>query len=177
MRRRFFSNKTGEKIDLSKNYFVIEALEDRLTAKLSANACEYCIDDGTWITLPPNTNTVYINSGQTLSFRSNLVSESDEKNGIGTFIISKTCNIKGNIMSLLHGDDFEEQNDLTNKNYAFHRLFNNCTNIVDASELILPATTLSIGCYCYMFYGCSNLKNTPQLPATTLAPFCYAKMF
>ena len=28
MRRHFFNNKIGEKIDLSKPYFAIEALED-----------------------------------------------------------------------------------------------------------------------------------------------------
>ena len=171
MRRRFFSN---EKIDLSKNYLNIEALEDELTVSLSINECEYCVDNGSWIKLVPNTNTISINKGQTLYFRDNLTPTS---NGIGTFTISKKCNLKGNIMSLLYGDNFEGKTDLTRKRFAFCELFRECTNIVDASELILPATTLAYGCYQYMFKGCSSLITAPELPATTLANSCYTYMF
>ena len=175
MRRRFFSNKTVEKIDLSKNYFKIEALEDGLTSKLTINTCEYCIDDGSWIKLPPSENTIPINKGQILSFRGNLQSSISSR--VGTFTISKKCNLKGNIMSLLHKDDFEEQTDLVGKSYAFSELFYNCTNIVDASELILPATTLADGCYSEMFDGCTSLVTAPALPAITLDDDCYSDMF
>ena len=175
MRRRFFSNKTGEKIDLLNNYFAIEALEDGLTAKLSTNACEYRIDDGSWNTLSTDTNTSSINKGQTLSFRGNLTPASNQ--GIGTFTISRKCNLKGNIMSLLYGDDFIDETDLTGYDYAFYYLFNNCTNIVDASELELPATTLASYCYYYMFFNCTGLTIAPELPATTLTYDCYYAMF
>ena len=160
---------------LSSNYFTIEALEDGLTAKLSTNACEYCVDGGTWNTLTKATNTVSINKGQTLSFRGNLTPNLSY--GIGTFTISKKCNVKGNIMSLLYGDDFTYKTDLTGKDYAFYRLFYNCTKIVDTSELILPATTLASRCYYYMFGNCTGLTTAPELPATTLARECYQSMF
>lgn len=175
MRRHFFNNKIGEKIDLSKPYFAIEALEDGLTVKLSINACEYCIDNGEWKTLARATNTMIINNGQTLSFRGNLTPTSSM--GIGTFTISKKCNVKGNVMSLLYKDEFEEQTDLTGKNYAVCKLFYKCTNIVNASELILPATTLADNCYEHMFDYCTSLVTTPALPATTLAKECYDHMF
>ena len=48
MRRRFLSSVksiSGEG-DYQSDYFTIEALEDGLTANLSINACEYCIDGG-----------------------------------------------------------------------------------------------------------------------------------
>ena len=160
---------------LNSNYFAIEALEDGLTAKLSTNACEYRVDDGEWNTLAKATNTVSINKGQILSFRGNLTPTSS--NGIGTFTISKKCNVKGNVMSLLYGDDFIGKTDLTDKNYAFYNLFYNCSNIVDASELILPATTLAKHCYYYMFKGCTSLTTAPELPATTLEYSCYNYMF
>lgn len=156
-------------------YLTIEALEDGLTAQLSTNACEYRVDNGDWTSLTANTNTVSINTGQTLSFKGNLTPSSTR--GIGTFTISKKCNVKGNIMSLLYGDDFIDKIDLTDKDWAFYRLFYNCTNLVDASELILPATTLAPSCYNGMFSGCSNLTTAPELPATTLAPSCYSDMF
>ena len=48
-------------LDMS-DYLTIEALEDGLTAKLSVNACEYCVDgDGNWKTLTADTATESIN--------------------------------------------------------------------------------------------------------------------
>ena len=155
-------------------YFCIEALEDGLQAKLSVNACEYSLDRNTWNNLSAATNTPAVNTGDKIYFRGNLTPTSS--NGIGTFTISKKCNVKGNIMSLLYGDDFEEQNDLTGKNYTFYKLFYNCTKIADASELVLPATKLASNCYYYMFRDCTSLVTSPALPATTLKTSCYSYM-
>jgi hypothetical protein len=177
MRRRFLNNikSISSSNDYHSEYFTIEALEDGLTASLSTNACEYRIDNGSWNNLSANTNTPSINKGQTLSFRGNLTPTSS--NGIGTFTISKKCNLKGNIMSLLYGDDFIDKTDLTGKDYAFHNLFVDCKTIVDASKLILPATTLADYCYQRMFIYCTSLTAAPALPATTLARYCYRAMF
>ena len=168
-------------IDYSKEYLTFEALEDGLTAKLSVNACEYCVDNGDWTTLAANTETITINTGQTLSFRGNLIPVIDDITdtyGIGTFTISKKCNLKGNIMSLLYGNDFIDKTELTGKNYTFFGLFYNCVNIVDAYNLILPATILADHCYSSMFSGCTSLTKAPYiLPATTLATYCYTYMF
>ena len=178
MRRRFLNNinkSISGGVDYCQEYFTIEALEDDLTAMLSRNACEYRIDDGSWKSLSANRKTSRINKGQTLSFRGNLTPKPHF--GIGTFTISKKCNIKGNIMSMLYGDDFIGQNDLSGKTYAFYDLFKNCTNIVDAYGLILPTTAVEKYCYEYMFYNCTSLTTAPELPATTLALQCYERMF
>jgi len=63
------------------------------------------------------------------------------------------------------------------RQYAFQYLFYNCTAITDASELLLPATTLADYCYGDMFHGCTSLTAVPELPATTLASRCYYYMF
>ena len=171
-RRISFNINNGD----TSNYMTILALEDGLTAKLSNNACQYCIDgDGNWIDLPSGTTTQSINQGQTLSFKGNLIPNSSI--GIGTFTISKKCNLEGNCMSLLFGDDVVNNNSLYGKNYAFYRLFSGCTTIIQVSEVFLPATTLAIECYNQMFYGCRGLTSAPELPATTLAVYCYQYMF
>lgn len=158
------------------NYLTIVALEDGLTAQLSVNACEYCVDgDGNWKTLSAATNTETINTGQTLSFRGNLTPNSSS--GIGTFTISKSCNLEGNCMSMLFGDDAASNLSLSGKYYAFRYLFNNCTTIKSVSSGFLPATTLENRCYLYMFWNCTNLTTTPELPATTLVNGCYIGMF
>ena len=158
------------------NYLTIVALEDGLTAKLSRNACEYCVDgDENWKSLPAATNTETINKGHTLSFRGNLTPSSS--NGIGTFTISRYCNLEGNCMSMLFGDDATNNFSLNGKNYAFYRLFENCTTIKSVSSGFLPAMTLVDSCYSLMFKGCTSLTTAPSLLATTLAGFCYASMF
>ena len=81
------------------------------------------------------------------------------------------------VMSLLYGDDFDGQISLSGKNYVFCRLFYNCKNVISASNLILPVTTLADKCYRFMFDSCTNLTKAPKLPATTLANGCYYRMF
>ena len=63
------------------------------------------------------------------------------------------------------------------KKYTFSKLFYEDRYIKDASNLILPATTLGPNCYRGMFYGCTSLTTAPELPATTLADYCYQNMF
>ena len=101
-----------------------------------------------------------------------------KENGIGTFIISgSNFKVQGNVMSLLYGENFRDKTDLTGKDYAFKKLFSGCTTLVDASELTLPATTLAVSGYSYMFADCTKLTSAPELPATTLASDCYSHMF
>ena len=115
--------KNEEKFN-TDNHLTIEALEDGLTVSLSRNACEYCVDgDYNWKSLAAGTATESINTGQTLSFRGNLTP--NISNGIGTFTISKKCNLKGNCMSMLFGDDAADNFSLEGKNYAFYHLFYN----------------------------------------------------
>jgi hypothetical protein len=162
--------------DMRDNYLTIEALEDGLTASLSVNACEYCVDgDDNWKALDADTATEVINAGQTLSFRGVLTPES--YSSIGTFTISKKCNLKGNCMSMLFGDNAANNYSLSGKNSAFYQLFYNCTNIVNVSPNFLPATTLADSCYSSMFSGCTSLTTAPELPATTLTSYCYSSMF
>ena len=174
--RRRMLDISGESLINMDNYLTIEAIEDGLTASLSLNTCEYCVDgDGNWKTLSAGTTTERINSGQTLSFRSN--SQPIKSKGIGTFTINKKCNLKGNCMSTLFGDNAADNYSLSGNNYAFYKLFYNCSNIVNVSSNFLPATTLITYCYTNMFYGCTNLTTAPKLPATSLAISCYQGMF
>ena len=156
------------------NYLTIEALEDGVTI-LFTNDIEYGIDGCGWVYLPKNTYTPSFKSGQLISFRGNLTPEI--YSGIGTFTISKKCNLKGNCMSLLFGDNAADKFSLSGKDYSFCTLFEGCTTIISVSDDFLPATTLARLCYYRMFYGCTSLTTAPELPATTLASACYQVMF
>lgn len=166
----------GSAVDYSKEYFTIEALEDGLTVQLSQNTSEYRIDNGEWNSLTANTTTPSINSGQKISFKITNPTISSS-NGIGIFTVNKAFNVEGNIMSLLYENNFSDKTDLTSKDYAFYKLFYNCTTLQNAENLILPATILANYCYSYMFRDCTSLTTVPELPATTLTNYCYSGMF
>ena len=88
-----------------------------------------------------------------------------------------TCKVYGNIMSLVDETGYETATMLPNENYVFYSLFSGNTTLTDASQLLLPATTLTNFCYYGMFQGCSGLTAAPALPATQLAQACYSYMF
>lgn len=86
--------------------------------------------------------------------------------------------VNGNIMSLIDSTGYTELMELdADNNSAFAGLFSGCTGLVDAGNLILPATALSVSCYIRMFQGCSGLVVAPRLPATALTSNCYERMF
>ena len=174
MRRRFTIHKGFTETFDFNNYLTIEALEDNLTVAFT-NDIEYGIDGKGWLKLKALSKSQSINTGQTLSFRGEFTPSSS--NGIGTFTISKKCNLKGNCMSMIFGDNAANNYSLSGKNWAFYKLFYNCSNIVNVDSNFLPATTLASNCYGSMFSSCTNLTTAPELPATTLTSNCYDSMF
>jgi len=107
--------------------------------------------------------------------------EDDYGDYVGSFFSSCEFDVEGNVMSLLYDDGFKGE-DILEYNGQFAYLFHdydgekNC-QVVNAKNLVLPATTLSNNCYKNMFRGCTSLATAPQLPATTLAQGCYGGMF
>ena len=93
-----------------------------------------------------------------------------------TFGGTADMKVYGNIMSLLSPTGFADNKTLT-ANGTFGQLFFSYTNLKDASNLFLPAETLTSNCYAFMFSSCSNLTTAPALPAETLTEACYYEMF
>ena len=155
----------------------------------------YSLDNGeTWTTTANQNNksehlviNVNVNEGDKVLWKGTAIQtgyyDDDYSDDVGSFF-SSDCrfDVQGNPMSLLYGDDFIGQTDLTGKDYTFCRLFsdydeeNECL-VVNAKNLSLPATTLTERCYNEMFYGCTSLTTAPELPATILASSCYQSMF
>lgn len=158
------------------NYMTIRALESGLVVSVDTTYDEpfyYCIhSEGEWKILNRRSSTPSIDAGDAISFKSNR--EPNQSEGIGTFVITKTCSLEGNCMSLLYGDDVVEK---PMKPYGFYSLFRYNAMIRSVSEDFLPATTLATNCYRYIFSDCSSLTNAPKLPSMDLQPYCYYGMF
>lgn len=188
------------KRDYSKEYLTIEAVDNNAfvqfilytTPGMSVSKdIQYSKDKSSWTTVSfgntsgGNIPGVEINKGEKLYLRGDNLTYSDysdEDNNqdyhCNITITGDNSNAKlyGNIMSLLYADNFANQTTLHNR-CAFRSLFGSSKALTDASNLILPATTLSEECYCAMLSYCSSLTAIPKLPATTLAPRCYSSMF
>ena len=173
-----WNSKYYEIIDYTEQYFTIENnSESILSISLKKGSSTQTLtyrqpNSDEWL----SSLSVNVDIGKKIQLKGNYTISTSY--GIGTFKINGgNFSVKGNIMSLVFGDNFSDKVDLTSKNYVFRNLLQNCTSLVDASDLVLPATTLANSCYYYMFYGCTSLKTAPELPATTLANNCYYYMF
>ena len=138
----------------------------------NSNVISYSTDGGeTWT----QGDTVSVNNGDKVMWKGTMTPASLQ--GIGNFSSTAEFDVQGNATSLLFGDNYKGQTDLTGKNYAFYRLFYQNTKVINAENLSLSATTLAARCYSQMFNGCTSLTTTPELPAETLADYCYNAMF
>ena len=128
----------------------------------SKNGGDWIKDDGARFTL---------NKGETVSFRANM-----SKVDANFFSCYGKCYVYGNVMSLLHAEDYATNYSMSDE--AFYRLFEDKDiDIHPEKDLVLPATTLTKRCYYRMFANQDGLTKAPKLPATTLADGCYGSMF
>ena len=175
------------------------------TFTFNGNDIDYSLDSGaTWTTLSNGNATPTITAGSSILWKAGGLTPTSGS-GIGTFSSTANFTAAGNVMSLLYGDNFENQTSLSGKDYALRNLFAGCTTLTNIDNMSLPARTLSTSCYrgmfsgctsltsvvnlvlsattlaenCYnrMFYSCTSLTTAPELPATTLAENCYDSMF
>lgn len=149
-----------------------------LTVKFG-NTYEYSKDNVTWTSATSSTS-ISATKGEMVFFRASGLTASSSK-GIGSFTISNgDYNVGGNIMSMVYGADFKGKTEIT-QTYQFYKLFDSGSStggrIVDARGLALPATTLTDGCYGYVFQDQNKLTYPPALPAMVLAYECYRGMF
>ena len=137
----------------------------------------YKINDGWWNLLVSNPSgaTFNVNAGDYVSFKGNydINTTSDIPSFCGT---TATFNACGNIMSLIYGDNFEGVLTM-GQGKQFDDLFFRCNTLINAKDLLMPATTLSYSCYQGTFRYCSSLITAPELPATNLTELCYNGMF
>lgn len=152
--------------------------------KVDNSVIYYSLDCGaSWTALARNVQSPTIQAGKKIMFKGSCtpfyyyVEGAEAIIGIGVFSSTGRFDAEGNIMSLLYGDNFNGQTDLTGKNFTFYDLFSNCTGLISAENLVLPATTLAENCYEGMFRNCSSMTAAPKLPATSLTKSCYSGMF
>ena len=144
--------------DFSKQYLTIVSLGDgnyitwqHGTSSL-IRTISVSLDNGqTWTTVESTEQGAFLGNlekDQKMLIKGNNTSYGSNLSGLYVkFNCTKDINIEGNIMSLIYGDDFVGQTILDSNGYTFANLFKECTNLISAENLILPATTLATNCY------------------------------
>ena len=171
--------------DYSTQYLTFEVVDEgTITFTKSRSEAQldisYSTDNGsTWTEVSSSTSGRIL--GGTLNIGDKVLVKGTNStygfwNAYNKFGGTAKVNVYGNIMSLIYGDNFVNNNSLTKAN-TFIFLFNHYTNLLSAENLVLPATTLTNYCYQSMFRDCTSLVKAPQLPATTLGIRCYDGMF
>lgn len=176
----------------SQNYLTFDILTGgtinwNCTGLNYSKEISYSTNDGeTWTTINSTTpinvvaNDKLLVKGGNTSYWSDSTTKCKFSSSNGA-----TFNLSGNIMSLVHGDDFigkdsldEGQVDI-NGNHGwpniFRGLFSGCSGLKSAEHLILP-TTLSVGCFREMFVS-SGITIAPKLAALKMVNSCYSRMF
>lgn len=172
----------GSGTDYSKMNLTIEAKTAGtllFTAADSGNTktIEYSLDNGqSWYEITSTVNGATIATmqvGDKVQLRGNNTSYGGSGSILERNSLTYTGNfdVYGNIMSLVGGSDTLDDD------FTFSGLFYAATGLQSAENLVLPATTLTVGCYMNLFYNCYQMNSAPVLPATNLANNCYERMF
>lgn len=166
-------------------FIPLEACSFKIIARnfhTTGNTAQYSLDYGTtWTTLAHNESTPTIEAGHKVYWKAsgNTTYYRDDSPDYteGIFSFSATSNFiaLGNVMSLVWGDEFNDDYYYTpqkkyvkkytiiNKAAQFAFLFLYCNEkLADISNLTLPATISTEGAYEGMFYGCSLLTTVPN---------------
>lgn len=164
---------TVSRTTLKYGGFRIIALADGTITSSNIASLQYSLDEGeNWQNYTTN---ISVQEGDEVCFRASAANNNNSKK------ISSNANfaIAGDILSLLIGSNFGDPSaSIPSSGYTFVNLFKDCTNLIDASGLVISMPTVPGSSFKSFFEGCANLVAGPaELSATTLGSTCYRNMF
>lgn len=191
-----YEAESDDCIDFSARYFTIESLEDsnvitiNVHSSTTGNTAYYSTDSGSsWTAIASGSGSksiATINSGDTIWIKATSSTSGQQAkwatdyNKNSYFNSTKAYKVYGNAMSLLVGENFATADTIT-ETFALCGIFyggNNASNLIQAKNLVLPATTVTRSSYNGLFRGCAKLESCPAiLPALRLYQDTYSSMF
>ena len=143
----------------------------------SNQTLQYSIDGTTWNTFDTST-TINLNTGDKVHVRGILSGDNGENSDYTQFRTTGGLKVSGNINTLFDYTASDLGGSFQLFRYCANNMFNNCGELLDASELVLPSLSVTQGAYRAMFKDCNHLVKGPkELPATSLTDNCYINMF
>ena len=129
----------------------------------------YSKNGGSWLTIYSSTagTAINVDAGDEIRFKANGIKGSVMAEMSSSFKGSTAYfNLRGNVASMVDENNYQNLTVADDANYRVYYLFQG-TNVVDASNLILPFTRF-VGInsiYGSLFAGCTKLISPPEIPA------------
>lgn len=169
-------------------YLTVEILEDGYFYMSGVNyqggteeVLYYNKNNGGWASMPSSeSNPIAVSKNDIIRFKSKLDTSKDIEWGFYVLAddnVNASFNVYGNIMSLVHGDDFINNSELpVNITVSpFSWMFEG-VKVCDASNLCLPTVYLLEEMY-MGFFRRSTIEYAPKIIPAHLANSCYQEMF
>lgn len=134
------------------------------TSSTASKKIRYSKNNGEWTELESTDMTgvsISVNAGDLIRFRGT----NNSYNGV-QFNTSVSFNLYGNISSLIYGSDFVTTVNPILNQYGLPYLFEGCSNLRSAGDLVIPFVNVKAYSLEGMFKDCSSLITAPKLPAT-----------
>ena len=171
----------AEEEDLTPYVTMTAASKQTFVMKCAGNYTlpdlEYSVNNGTWKKVVANQGVEFGDNHGSLRLRGKCPNGTATNANNYSWITFSDENVKvdcfGDIRTLI---DYTAHENAATGNCRFISLFQNCTALKSAKELLL-AKALKESCYRQMFEGCTSLEQAPDLPATELQDLCYHSMF
>ena len=171
----------AEEEDLTPYVTMTAASKQTFVMKCAGNYTlpdlEYSVNNGTWKKVVANQGVEFGDNHGSLRLRGKCPNGTATNANNYSWITFSDENVKvdcfGDIRTLI---DYTAHENAATGNCRFISLFQNCTALKSAKELLL-AKALKESCYRQMFEGCTSLEQAPDLPATELQELCYYSMF
>lgn len=141
----------------------------------SSEIMYYSKNDGPWTAFPDSIN---VSVGDKIRFKQTVDPSKTIDGHSQVMEVELKFNVYGNIMSMIYGDDFIGNDELTGLTWDFSPFaywFYGC-GVCDASNLCLPSTRLCESMYMQMFSE-SLLTKAPSIIPAHLSDDCYYSMF
>ena len=157
--------------------FYIEAIEDtditlNKVGSPTVGDAGYSVNDHGVSNVYSYGDTIHLTAGQKCYWFITSTTTAFSFSNYLNFTSTAKINVGGNLSDLIGGET------KLPRNYCFRGLFQNCTSLIDASNLaVVNNFNFKTYCYQYMFYNCTSLTTLPELLATTLTNNCYSSMF
>lgn len=171
----------AEEEDLTPYVTMTAASKQTFVMKCAGNYTlpdlEYSVNNGTWQKVVKDNPVEFGGADSSLRLRgkcsNGTATDYQNYSWIDFGFSSVEVKCSGDIRTLI---DYTAYENAATGNCRFISLFQNCTALKSAKELLL-ATALKESCYRQMFEGCTSLTQAPVLPATELQQLCYYSMF
>lgn len=151
-------------VNMAEQYLTFEIVSSGTIGISSAGSpasvtVQYSLNKGVWDNLSSN-ESINVNAGDSIRWKGNNSAYSSDRDNYNHFTGTALFRTKGNIVSLIYGDDFIGKESYTLQDYALNCIFLD-SSCIDAYDLYIHTKT-GMRSLRHVFANCSLLTRPPK---------------